>query len=97
MYYQAIRRTWRFGQTQQVNVYVVVSSADGAIVENIRRKEQQASEMFDNLVKHMAIHTDLGQQTRHEMDYNPQQAVKIPTWLRKPVQTKTEPGMWWID
>ena len=96
-YYQGIRRQWRFGQTQPVNVYVVVSSADGAIVENIRRKEQQAGEMFDSLVKHMAIHTDLGQQTRHEMDYNPQQTIKIPTWLKNPAKTQTEPGMWWID
>ncbi len=96
-YYQGIRRQWRFGQMQTVNVYVVVSTADGAVVANIHRKEQQAGEMFDNLVKHMAVHTDLGVATRHEMDYNPQQAIKIPQWLKRPVKTQTEPGMWWID
>lgn len=96
-YYQGIRRQWRFGQTQQVNVYVVVSTADGAVVANIRRKEQQAGEMFDNLVKHMSVHTDLGVATRNEMDYNPQQSIKIPAWLKKPVKTQTEKGMWWID
>jgi hypothetical protein len=96
-YYQGIRRQWRFGQTQQVNVFVVVSTADGAVVANIRRKEQQAGEMFDNLVKHMSVHTDLGVATRNEMDYNPQQKVKVSAWMKKPVKTETEPGMWWID
>lgn len=96
-YYQGIRRQWRFGQTQSVNVYVVVSTADGAVVTNIRRKEQQASEMFDNLVKHMSVHTNLGQQTRNEMEYNPQQTVTVPAWMRKPKTAKTEPGRPWID
>lgn len=96
-YYQGIRRQWRFGQKQMVCVYVVVSTADGAVVTNIRRKEQQASEMFDNLVKHMSVHTNLGQQTRNEMDYNPQQTVTIPAWMRKPKTAKTEPGRPWID
>ena len=78
-------------------MYVVVSTADGAVVSNIRRKEQQASEMFDNLVKHMAVHTDLGHQTRNEMEYNPQQSVTIPAWMRKPKTAKTEPGRPWIN
>jgi hypothetical protein len=96
-YYQLIKRQHRFGQTHSVNVKVFVSPADGAVVENIKRKWKQNDELFGQLVKHMAVYTDLGQQTRHEMDYNPQQTIKIPAWLKKPVKTQTEPGMWWID
>lgn len=97
-YYQAIKRQHRFGQkANKVFVYVVTTPADGAVVENIKRKWQQNDDMFDNLVKHMAIHTDLGQQTRHEMDYEPEQIVSVPSWLKSPVIKQTEPGMWWID
>ena len=69
-YYQAVRRSWRFGQKRPVNVYVITSTAEGAVVANIERKEQQAMEMFDNIVQHMAVNTDLGAQTvREEMAY----------------------------
>ena len=96
-YYQAIKRIHRFGQKRKCYVHVIVTPADGAVVENIKRKWRQNDEMFDNLVKHMAIHTDLGRQTRHEMEYEPQQNVDVPAWMKAPVKTKTESGMWWID
>ena len=69
-YYQAVRRSWRFGQKRPVNVYVITSTAEGSVVANIERKEQQAMDMFDQIVHHMAINTDLGAQTvREEMAY----------------------------
>jgi superfamily II DNA or RNA helicase len=51
--YQAIRRCWRFGQKQEVNVYVITSDREGAVVRNIQRKERQASRMVDGMLKHM--------------------------------------------
>jgi DNA modification methylase len=51
--YQAIRRCWRFGQKKPVDVYVITSSSEGAVVRNIERKEKQAGEMMDGMVKHM--------------------------------------------
>ena len=69
-YYQAVRRSWRFGQKQPVNVYIITSIADGQVTANIERKEQQAMDMFDQIVHHMAVNTDLGAQTvREEMEY----------------------------
>jgi hypothetical protein len=53
-YYQAIRRSWRFGQTQPVDVHVVVSDVESEIVTNVRRKESAASEMTERLVS--ALH-----------------------------------------
>lgn len=96
-YYQAIKRQHRFGQTKQVYVYVVVTPADGAVVENIKRKWTQNDEMFDDLVKHMAVHTELGSAKRDEMAYNPQQIVKVPSWLTANNKTPTISGMGWID
>lgn len=48
--YQALRRSWRFGQAREVHAYIVVSDLEGAVVRNIRRKEAQMNEMFDQLV-----------------------------------------------
>lgn len=52
-FYQAVRRCWRFGQQREVECYVITSAAEGAVVRNIQRKEQQAREMMDNLINEM--------------------------------------------
>lgn len=51
--YQAVRRCWRFGQKRKVNVYVITSEFEGAVVRNIKRKEQQDHEMRESMVEHM--------------------------------------------
>lgn len=53
-YYQAIRRCWRFGQTREVNCYVVTSQAEGAVVANIERKERDAARMLSGMLSQMA-------------------------------------------
>lgn len=54
--YQAVRRCYRFGQNHNVNVYVVTHETEGAVVRNIKRKEEQ----FDEMVKQMTANmTDL--------------------------------------
>lgn len=52
-YYQAIRRCWRFGQTNPVDVRIVVSELEQQIVNNVRDKEQQAAAMTTQLVQAM--------------------------------------------
>lgn len=82
MFYQAIRRCWRFGQKSPVNCHVICADTDGAVVENIRRKDTQSVEMFDEVVRAMRGLGDAGMTRRKEMDYAPAQAVEIPDWLR---------------
>ena len=53
-YYQAIRRFYRFGQTKEVNVHVISAESEGAVVANIKRKEEQNQTMGAEMVKHMA-------------------------------------------
>jgi hypothetical protein len=53
-YYQAIRRFYRFGQTKEVNVHIISAESEGAVVENIRRKELQNEEMGSQMVKYMS-------------------------------------------
>lgn len=55
-YYQAIRRCWRFGQSREVVCHVITSTAEGAIVANIERKEREANEMADAMIEHIAVH-----------------------------------------
>ncbi len=79
-FYQAVRRCWRFGQTRPVECHVITSSADGAVVENIARKERQASEMFSELVKEMAVYEEVTvQQKRNEMEYK-EDAAEGKAW-----------------
>ena len=53
-YYQAIRRFYRFGQTKEVNVHVISAESEGAVVANIKRKEEQNHTMGAEMVKYMA-------------------------------------------
>ena len=53
MYYQAIRRSWRFGQIRPVNVHIVASSADTRILDNVKRKERDAMDLYDSIIHHM--------------------------------------------
>lgn len=53
-FYQATRRCWRFGQTRPVDVHLIVADVEGAVVANIERKERDAQNLANNLVKHMS-------------------------------------------
>ena len=44
-YYQAIRREWRFGQKEPVNVYLLLSELEHEIYENVLRKDKQAQRL----------------------------------------------------
>lgn len=52
-YYQQTRRCWRFGQKSPVNVHVIASQAEGAVVANLNRKEADAGRMADRIAVHM--------------------------------------------
>ena len=52
-YYQAIRRCWRFGQQHAVNAHIVVSRAEAAVVENVKKKEAVADGLARDLIAHM--------------------------------------------
>ena len=80
-FFQAVRRCWRFGQTRAVNCHVVTSSAEGAVVANIKRKEQDMIRMRQGMVKHMAVHTDVRGPIHSSSSYSPKKAMELPQWL----------------
>ena len=52
-YYQAVRRCWRFGQKQPVNVFIITSTAEGQVAANVRRKELDAERMINEMIVNM--------------------------------------------
>jgi len=81
-FYQAIRRQWRFGQLRDVHVYIVSADTEGAVVENIRRKDQQHKEMASAMMAHMRDLTKrsvLGAQVE-KIDYAPDMEMIVPEW-----------------
>jgi superfamily II DNA or RNA helicase len=53
MYYQCIRREYRFGQKFEVNAFIVLTTPEQEIYQNILRKEEQAKEMSEELIKNV--------------------------------------------
>jgi len=52
-YYQSIRRCWRFGQIESVEAVIIVSDAETAIANNVRRKEADASQLAEGVIINM--------------------------------------------
>ena len=52
-FYQALRRSYRFGQMQQVNAYIIQASTEEAIMRTIERKIKQ-HETMQTAMKHAA-------------------------------------------
>lgn len=53
-YYQAVRRCYRFGQPEVVQVVVVTSTQERPIFDVVMRKEREAVAMTDELIAHAA-------------------------------------------
>ena len=83
MMYQAIRRCWRFGQDKPVNVHIITSEAEGAVKDNIDRKEKQSAFMTAEMVKHTKaiLEHEIKGTVKISIPYNPQIKMIIPKWL----------------
>jgi hypothetical protein len=74
-YYQLVRRCYRFGQTNNVNVNLILCEGQAGIRDSLKRKDVQASKMFDSLVAHMNDAMHLA-----SFENFPQQE-QVPSWL----------------
>lgn len=73
-YYQAVRRCWRFGQKRPVHVDVVMTEGERRIMQNLRRKAEQAEAMFANLISEM--NSAMAVNTAKRFD----KAMELPAW-----------------
>lgn len=53
-WYQCIRREWRYGQTEAVNVHVIMSDIEAEIYHNVMRKDAMATRLRAGLIEHIA-------------------------------------------
>lgn len=82
--FQAVRRCYRFGQENPVNVHMIVSDLEGTVSENIKRKERDFEIMAEEMLKHTRSITskNIKSTVMDKTDYTPSSTMKIPNWLR---------------
>lgn len=82
-FYQAVRRSHRFGQTRRVNVHIVTAETEGAVKANIARKQAQAEEMAGQMVAHMReiTRSQIVGATSNTETYNPAIPMTVPAWI----------------
>ena len=58
-FYQCIRREWRYGQANQVNVYIVLTSLERSIYDNVMQKEKIADRMTNELISRVKKYEEM--------------------------------------
>lgn len=82
-YYQSVRRCWRFGQEHPVDVRIITADTEGAVAQNIQRKEKQFEEMLHGMiaVTQNITKDNIRSTARQTIKYNPREIMILPTWL----------------
>lgn len=75
-HYQAVRRCWRFGQTEPVTVDVITTPGGANALKGLQRKAGQADAMFTALVGHMNDALAVARTAVFDMD------MEVPPWAR---------------
>jgi len=80
-YYQCIRRQWRYMQTEQVNVYIIMHEAEMEVYSNVLRKDAQANRLKEKLIKEIKVYEkeELGMKAELRTDYT-ENTVKGNNW-----------------
>jgi hypothetical protein len=81
-FYQAVRRCWRFGQEVPVDVYIVIAAKEGAVRENIERKQADFLHMKDVMSDYTKEITakELKKTTRISTPYDAEMEMVLPDW-----------------
>ena len=74
-WYQATRRSWRFGQTRPVQIDIIASEGERGVLDNLQRKAKAAEDMFRHLVDLM--HNELDITVKHDNS----STERTRTWL----------------
>ncbi len=74
-YYQAVRRHWRFGQNNPVEVDLILTPGERLVMDNLRRKADKAVKMFENLIREMNRSMEIGNDTKFKL------REEMPSWL----------------
>jgi DNA modification methylase len=66
--YQAIRRSYRFGQKNEVNIYLISTDTMSNVIQSINNKQKQFEVMQDEMSK--AINANLNNHIMEQTNYN---------------------------
>jgi hypothetical protein len=78
-YYQAVRRSWRFGQTRPVDIHLVVAEGEDSIGRVIDRKANDHIMMKREMAH--AMKKALGISSKVRVQYDPKFEGRLPLWL----------------
>ena len=78
-YYQAVRRFWRFGQRDTVNVHIIMAHTEKSILSIIHRKEGQHIEMKNNMVNDIDIIKN--DSASYKLDFDRNVSMEVPGWM----------------
>ena len=74
-YYQAVRRSLRFGRKLPVKVDIVTTAGEEGVTENLQKKQRKADEMFSSIVKEMNQAQGMKIEDKHT------NKMEVPSWL----------------
>lgn len=77
-HYQAVRRAWRFGQTNPVTCHVIISDTETSIWNNVQRKAQDHARMKRAMAEAMNGH----QRQAMKKSYTRTATVQLPSFLK---------------
>lgn len=82
-FYQAIRRCYRFGQTNDVNVYIILSEREMSVLDNIRKKQIQHDLMSEEMISRTSeiLKNEIHSTFKITEKYVATNFVVIPEWL----------------
>jgi hypothetical protein len=74
-YYQAVRRSWRFGQKRNVTIDIITTEGEQRVLSNLTRKANASEKMFSELVKFMTS------EMKTTKKHNNKSRGTIPAWM----------------
>lgn len=79
LFYQAIRRCWRFGQTRDVLVHVVLADTEAPVWQTIQRKMAEHDAMKRAMFKAANDNRMIGK--LQKVPFQPTMRAELPEWL----------------
>jgi len=83
--FQSTKRFHRHGQKNEVHRHLIISEAEGSVLQNVQRKEADFMRMIGEMVQHtkkMSIE-NVKQLTNQKIEYNADTSIIIPKWLKE--------------
>jgi superfamily II DNA or RNA helicase len=77
-YYQAVRRSWRFGQKRSVHVHIACADTERSIYDTVARKAEDHGAMKDAMAKAMR---EVSRSHQVSKVYAPKMEAALPAWI----------------